>query len=98
MVFVIVAKLTAKGEAEADELLAIMTKAAASYRQDPGTLSWHIARGVKDKTQLVAFERASRVQATMLTRTGYESRKSVEAHTANPNYKSAGATSLLRAR
>ena len=67
MVFVIVAKLTAKGEAEADELLAIMTKAAASYRQDPGTLSWHIARGVKDKTQLVAFERASRVQATMLT-------------------------------
>ena len=58
MVVVIVARLTAKGEAEAEELLGIMAKAAASYRQDPGTLSWHIARGAKDKKELIAFERA----------------------------------------
>ena len=66
MVFVVVAKLTAKGEAEAEELLGIMAKAAASYRQDPGTLSWHIARGAKDKTQLVAFERALPSRLTFL--------------------------------
>lgn len=58
MVFVIMARLQAKGPAEADELAVAMEKSAAAYRKDPGTLSWHIARGVKDKTQFVVYERA----------------------------------------